>query len=47
MTRSQRSLHRALWPVLAVAVALGFAMALALRPPPDTGAPQAAQELNP
>jgi len=47
MTRSQRSVHRALWPVLAVAVALGFAMALALRPPPDTGAPQAAQELNP
>jgi len=47
MTRSQRSVHRALWPVLALAIALGLAMALTLRPPPDTGAPQAAQELNP
>jgi hypothetical protein len=47
MTRSQRSVHRALWPVLAVVVALGFAMALALRPPPDMEAPPAVQELNP
>jgi hypothetical protein len=47
MTRSQRSVHRALWPVLALAVALGFGMALALRPPPDVAAPQAAEELNP
>jgi len=36
MTRSHRIAHRALWPVLAVLVGLGFAMALHLRPPPDT-----------
>ena len=47
MTRSQRSVHRALWPVLALAITLGFAMALALRPPPDMGAPRAAEELTP
>lgn len=34
MTRRHRSLHRVLWPVLAVIVALGFVMALSLRPPP-------------
>jgi len=47
MRRSQRSVHRALWPVLALAVALGFAMAMALRPPPDVEAPQAAQGFKP
>jgi hypothetical protein len=47
MTRSQRSVHRVLWPVIALVVALGLAMALALRPPPDMEAPQTAQELNP
>ncbi len=35
MTRSHRSLHRIVWPVLAVVVAIGFAMALTLRPPPE------------
>ena len=35
MTRAQRSVHRALWPVLGLLVALGFALALVLRPPPD------------
>jgi hypothetical protein len=32
MTRSQRSVHRALWLVLALVVGLGFALALGLRP---------------
>jgi hypothetical protein len=35
MKRSHRVVHRALWPVLALAVALGFALALDLRPPPE------------
>jgi hypothetical protein len=34
MKRSQRIVHRSLWPVLAAAVALGLALALVLRPPP-------------
>jgi len=33
MTRKHRSVHRLLWPALALTVALGFAMALYLRPP--------------
>jgi hypothetical protein len=28
-------MHRLLWPVLAIVVALGFTMALVKRPPPD------------
>ena len=47
MRRSHRSVHRVLWPVLALAVALGLAMALVLRPPPDADAPQAAEGLKP
>jgi hypothetical protein len=43
MNRSRRTVHRALWPVLAVAVALGFALALEWRPPPDADAPPATQ----
>ena len=35
MTRGHRSVHRLLWPVLAVLAALGFTMALVKRPPPD------------
>jgi hypothetical protein len=35
MTRGHRSVHRLLWPVLALVVGLGFAMALVLRPPPE------------
>ena len=31
--------HRTLWPILALAIGLGFVMALVLRPPPDTEAP--------
>ena len=34
MTRTHRSLHRIVWPILAVLVALGVALALWLRPPP-------------
>jgi len=35
MTRGHRMVHRLLWPVLAVVVALGFTMALVKRPPPE------------
>jgi hypothetical protein len=35
MTRSHRSLHRVLWPVLAAVVGLGLTMSLVLRAPPD------------
>jgi hypothetical protein len=45
MTRSHRLAHRLIWPVLAVAVALGFGLALALRPPPEI--PPAATEQRP
>jgi len=34
MTRTHRSLHRIVWPILAVLVALGVVLALWLRPPP-------------
>jgi len=37
-------MHRALWPVLALLVALGVALALGLRQPPAV-APQAASEV--
>ena len=37
----------ALWPILALAVALGFTMALTLRPPAKVEAPQTTEELNP
>ena len=40
MTRAHRSLHRIVWPILAVLVALGVVLALWLRPPPkDAGVP--------
>ena len=38
MTRAHRSLHRIVWPILALLVALGLALALWLRPPPEAGA---------
>ena len=47
MRRAHRSVHRALWPILPVAIALGFVMALVLRPPPDAEAPPPAKELMP
>jgi hypothetical protein len=37
MRRSHRSVHRALWPVLALLVGLGLTLSLLLRaPPPPT-----------
>src|SRR6185295_426097 len=47
MRRGHRSVHRALWPILALAIGLGFVMALVLRPPPDADAPPPAKELMP
>ena len=47
MRRAHRSVHRALWPILALAIGLGFVMALVLRPPPDAEAPPPAKELMP
>ena len=41
MTRAHRFAHRAVWPLLALVVGFGFALALHLRPPPD--APPAAE----
>ena len=41
MTRGHRAVHRLLWPLLALIVALGFTMALALRPPPEPPADSA------
>ena len=35
MTRGHRSVHRLLWPVLAIVVGLGFTMALLKRAPPE------------
>ena len=35
MTRGHRTVHRLLWPVLAIVVALGFTLALVKRPPPE------------
>ena len=38
MTRTHRSLHRIVWPILALLVAIGVVLALWLRPPPDHAA---------
>jgi len=43
MTRGHRTVHRLLWPVLAVLVALGFTMALVERPPPERPANSASK----
>jgi len=43
MRRAHRSVHRALWPVLALVVALGLALAFMLRPSPEGKAPRAAK----
>jgi len=34
MRRSQRAVHRMLWPVLVLAIGCGVTLALVLRPPP-------------
>jgi hypothetical protein len=47
MKHAHRSVHRALWPALALVVALGLTMALVLRPPPQPDAPQMMQEIKP
>jgi hypothetical protein len=47
MTRAHRTVHRVLWPALVVAVALGFALALVLRPPPDPQQTPVAQARSP
>jgi len=44
MMRPHRAAHRALWPALALAIGLGFVMALFLRPPAPLEAPRTAQE---
>ena len=44
MRRTHRRVHRVLWPVLALAVAIGLASALLLRPPPAPPPPQLAAE---
>ena len=43
MTRGHRLVHRLLWPVLGVLVALGVTMALVKRPPPEPPEPPAAE----
>ena len=41
MRRAHRTVHRVLWPLLAVAVMFGLIMALHLRPPPPAPPPAA------
>jgi hypothetical protein len=36
MTRGHRTVHRLLWPALALLVGLGFTLALVLRSPPES-----------
>ncbi len=43
MTRTHRALHRIVWPIIAILAALGVALALAWRPPPDHAAVPAIQ----
>ena len=43
MTRGHRTVHRLLWPVLAIVVALGFTLALVKRPPPEPPASRRAR----
>lgn len=43
MMRPHRQAHRALWPLLALLILIGFLSALALRPPPEPS-PQSQME---
>ena len=43
MTRMHRSLHRIVWPIVALLVVLGVALALWLRPPPQQAGAEGAQ----
>lgn len=42
MKRAHRTFHRLLWPLLALALVIGVAAALILRPPPQKSATIAA-----
>ena len=44
MTRGHRTVHRLLWPVLALIVGLGFTLALVLRLPPEPPTAQTTEE---
>src|SRR3954467_12567878 len=44
MRRAHRAVHRALWPILAFAIAAASLMALLSRPPPDAAAPPPAKD---
>jgi hypothetical protein len=46
MTRTHRLIHRAVWPILALVVVFGFAMALHLRPPPPPPDPPPAAAIE-
>jgi hypothetical protein len=46
MTRKHRSVHRALWPIVALVVCFGLVMALVLRAPPRVESSSAAQEMR-
>jgi hypothetical protein len=43
MTRKHRSVHRLLWPALALTIGVALAAALYLRPPPAADTPSAAE----
>ncbi|HLL28102.1 MAG TPA: hypothetical protein VKT73_10730 [Xanthobacteraceae bacterium] len=43
MTRKHRLVHRAFWPVFALVIGFGLAMALYLRPPPAADTPTASE----
>ncbi len=44
MRRGHRIVHRRLWPILALIVGIGFALALYLRPAPAAQAPRVSVE---
>jgi hypothetical protein len=46
MRRAHRSIHRAIWPVLALAVGIGLFMAMTLRKAPARDWPGAAIQVN-